>query len=401
MTNADGITTPSKHPERIWWIDCLRSFITLLVVAHHSSLAYTTFAHADKRAYILSTAPIVDHQRWVGLDIFENFNDIFFMALMFLIGGLFITKGLQKKGTGSFVRDRFYRLLLPFLVAVSSLMLLAYYPAYHVMHRDGGIRDFLFDFFKVEGWPPGPPWFIWVLFLFNLLLALFSKMGLPLIIEAGKKMQNLKDRPLLLLLLFVSIVWVLYVPLSWILGPYSWGAWGPFAFQKSRLLLYFAFFLMGSIIGSEDLNLGIFSLSARFERKWPLWTGGSLSFYGLLGLIEFKFTHGTGTYGFGTLVDKIIYSSTYCLSMCFSCLAFLTLFRRFVVRPGKIWISLGDNAYLIYLVHYIFVIWCQYGLLSIQAPAVIKFAITFIFSLAASWLVSSQLRRIPVIKKYV
>ena len=33
---------------RTLWIDYLRSFITVLVVAHHSSLAYTTFASFDK-----------------------------------------------------------------------------------------------------------------------------------------------------------------------------------------------------------------------------------------------------------------------------------------------------------------------------------------------------------------
>jgi glucans biosynthesis protein C len=34
------------------WIDYLRSALTVLVVAHHSSLAYTTFAHFDTKTYI-------------------------------------------------------------------------------------------------------------------------------------------------------------------------------------------------------------------------------------------------------------------------------------------------------------------------------------------------------------
>ena len=83
---------------RVLWVDYLRSFITVLVVAHHSTLAYTTFARFNPHAYILSTHPIIDSKRWVGLDIFENFNDVFFMALMFLIGGFFVVKGLKKKG---------------------------------------------------------------------------------------------------------------------------------------------------------------------------------------------------------------------------------------------------------------------------------------------------------------
>ena len=67
------------------WINYLRSIITVMVVAHHASLAYTTFARFDKEIYINSTNAIVDHKRWVGLDVFQNFNDVYFMSLMFLI----------------------------------------------------------------------------------------------------------------------------------------------------------------------------------------------------------------------------------------------------------------------------------------------------------------------------
>src|SRR5262244_517376 len=69
---------------RTSWIDNLRSFLTVLVVAHHSSLAYTTFAKFDKTNYMSSTAPVVDNSRWIVMDIFAGFNDIFFMSLMFL-----------------------------------------------------------------------------------------------------------------------------------------------------------------------------------------------------------------------------------------------------------------------------------------------------------------------------
>src|ERR1700759_3168335 len=141
----------SQSAGRVLWVDYLRSFITVLVVAHHSTLAYTTFARLNPEVYILSTHPIIDSKRWIGLDIFENFNDVFFMALMFLIGGFFVVKGLKKKGATLFIRDRFYRLFLPFIVAISSLMLLAYYPAYLNGHPEGGIKNFLKDFLFVEG----------------------------------------------------------------------------------------------------------------------------------------------------------------------------------------------------------------------------------------------------------
>jgi glucans biosynthesis protein C len=394
---------PVKHDKsgRVLWIDYLRSFITVLVVAHHSSLAYTTFARASPLAYIRSSAPIVDIQRWVGLDIFENFNDVFFMALMFLIGGIFVVKALQKKGLASFIRERFYRLFLPFLIVISTLMLLAYYPAYRNMHPDGSLRDFLNDFISIEGWPPGPPWFIWVLFLFNLILALFSEFNITWLSKVGIKLQGLKDRPYVAALLFFMIAWILYVPASWLFGPYTWTGFGPFVFQKSRFLLYFGFFLTGCIIGSPDPNEGIFSSGSALVKKWRLWTAGCIFFYLILISLEYYFPHGGGVKAIGLWPSRFIYSSVYTLSTCFSCLAFLTLFKRFATRPAAIWNSLSNNAYCIYLVHYVFVLWCQYGLLGISLPAIVKFGITFVLSISFSWIVSMLLRKIPVVKAYV
>jgi glucan biosynthesis protein C len=76
--------------ERDISIDYLRAVVTLMVLAHHSALAYTTFARFDSTHIFNSTAPVVDMARWAFLDYAENFNDVFFMSLMFLISGLFV-----------------------------------------------------------------------------------------------------------------------------------------------------------------------------------------------------------------------------------------------------------------------------------------------------------------------
>ena len=69
-------------------IDYLRTTLTLMVLAHHSSLAYTSWAHFDPQHIFRSTAPIVDTTRWAFFDYAENFNDVFFMSLMFFVGCL-------------------------------------------------------------------------------------------------------------------------------------------------------------------------------------------------------------------------------------------------------------------------------------------------------------------------
>ena len=385
---------------RVLWVDYLRSFITVLVVAHHSTLAYTTFARFNPHAYILSTHPIIDSKHWVGLDIFENFNDVFFMALMFLIGGFFVVQGLKKKGAALFIRDRFYRLFLPFIVAVSSLMLLAYYPAYLNEHPEGGLKQFFSDFFFVEGWPPGPPWFIWVLFLFNVVFAVFGKVFIPFAYKVGNKLQSLADQPLKVALVIYIIIWILYVPASWIFGAYTWKGFGPFAFQESRLLLYFGFFIFGSIIGASDIEKGLFSSGSGFIKYWRVWLRACVIFYMLLLGLEALGREGFGQ-ELGEWPSKIIYGSVYAGSTCFSSLAFLTIFRKFITRVSPVWDSLTRNAYCIYLVHYIFVLWWQYELLNVDLPAFIKFLITFVMSILISWQVSILLRKMPVVRKWV
>src|ERR1700704_4960407 len=139
---------------RIAVFDRARTFVTLLVVLHHSVLNFTYFGHGDS-------------QRWLGFDLVVLFNDSFFMALMFFISGLFVWDGPTDKGWTVFLRDRAWRLGVPFLISVFVLMPIAYYPTF-LRYHSPGTTDFSFlhfwrNIFVVGPWPSGPAWFLWVL----------------------------------------------------------------------------------------------------------------------------------------------------------------------------------------------------------------------------------------------
>jgi hypothetical protein len=141
-------------------IGYLRAFITLLVLAHHAVLAYHPFAPAPGAALNgparwWQAFPVVDSQRWTGFALFAAFNDIFFMALMFFLSGLFVWKSLQRKGSGHFLRDRALRLGLPFIVAAAVVAPLAYYPAY-LQTGAAGIAGFWKQWRSLGNWPAGP-----------------------------------------------------------------------------------------------------------------------------------------------------------------------------------------------------------------------------------------------------
>ena len=155
--------------ERESWIDYLRSFIILTVVIHHASLAYTTFAHFNKEYTYFQHTQWLMFSDGLVLMILVYFNDIFFMSLMFLISGFFVISSLKRKGTRLFINDRFRRLFVPFILGVTLIALLAYYPSYIYSHEDKNIFKYIVDFLTIEFWPPGPAWFLWVLFIFNLI----------------------------------------------------------------------------------------------------------------------------------------------------------------------------------------------------------------------------------------
>ena len=397
------LLNPVKHmvPVRNSWVDNLRSFITLLVVAHHSSLAYTTFASFNKSAYILSTNPVVDTARWKGLDIFEDFNDIFFMSLMFLISGIFVMNSLRSKSMGKFIRDRFYRLFIPFMIGVTLLMLIAYYPSFLLATGQHNIKAYVIDFFTVEAWPVGPPWFIWVLFVFNLVFALCYPLVKNGISKAGNWLAMQKQHPAKLFLSWYAYTLLLYIPVIQFVSPYAWTGIGPFDFQISRVFLYAGYFLLGAVIGAPGLANGIFADGSAFVKKWPLWVISCLVIYAGLKLSEAPIIRMIGNHQLSELQATLIYRLIWILSCTMSCIAFLTLFKSIFNKTNQWWESLSANAYGIYLVHYIFIVWCQYSLLNAPLHAFVKFLITFVVTAALSWSVVYLVRKNGVVKKYL
>jgi len=107
--------------ERIVPLDRARTFITLLVVLHHSVINYTYFGNGDR-------------MHWLGFDLVVLFNDSFFMACMFFISGLFVRGSLVRWGPANFLTNRAWRLGVPFLISIFVVMPIAYYASFLRYH---------------------------------------------------------------------------------------------------------------------------------------------------------------------------------------------------------------------------------------------------------------------------
>jgi peptidoglycan/LPS O-acetylase OafA/YrhL len=79
-----------------------------------------------------------------------------------------------------------------------------------------------------------------------------------------------------------------------------------------------------------------------------------------------------------------------------SCCAAVAVFLRFAAVRLPLFDSIAENAYGIYLFHYVFVIWAQYALLGLALPAVAKATFVFAATLALSWATSIAACRAPL-----
>ena len=123
-------TDALRAAQRIVPLDRARTFITLLVVLHHSVINYTYFGNGDR-------------MRWLGFDLVVLFNDSFFMACMLFISGLFVCDSLARRGPVSFLANRAWRLGMPFLISIFVVMPIAYYASFLRYHLPG-TTDFKF-----------------------------------------------------------------------------------------------------------------------------------------------------------------------------------------------------------------------------------------------------------------
>lgn len=394
-------------------LDYLRAFVTVLVLAFHSFIAYGVYipssaARFDTKPYLWGPFPIVDRERWLGFDLFIVFNDIFFMSLMFLLSGLFVWPSLVRKGSGRFLRDRVLRLGLPFAVVVTFLMPLAYYPAYRVTGADPDFSAYWGQWLALDYWPFGPCWFVALLLAFACVAAgLFrfdSRWGNAL----GRLSSFAWGRPTAYFLGLVVVSVLAYLPLRLAFGPTQWFVFGPFGVQASRLLLYAVYFFAGVGIGAYGMERGLLASDGQLARRWVAWLVAALLLYALV-VASMILSRAAGgetptswqTLGPASLGWQIAIGLAFVLSCGASGFFFLALFVRFVGDRGHVLDSLRDNAYGMYLIHYVFVVWLQYSLLHQTWPAILKAAIVFAGTLLLSWSTIAAIRRIPVVRSLI
>lgn len=354
--------------KRIHSLDNLRALAMLLGIYLHAA-----FAYADpSQSFWLAT----DFRSSVTIDASIWFIHLFRMSLFFLLSGYFARQVLERKGTKQFLWGRFIRIAVPFIVfypfllaavTVVIVFALSYVPGPRGLM--GWIAAIARDTSGSQEPPPWTTmhlWFLYYLFLFNLLTPLFARLPIP-------RWIWMLERPfgwLFLPLLLVPGVMIAGAPIP---APESFipAVW-PFLF-------YGPFYCLGWQLGGSD------ELLARLTaHPWAM-LGVSLAMFPI-----YYVTMPTLDLGLADLASLPTQRQTHPLAiLCTAYLSVLLTFtaiafgRRYLERRNAYLAFVADASYWLYLIHLPIVLFIQTLLIPVETSVWIKLSITLFITFVA------------------
>jgi glucans biosynthesis protein C len=371
----------------------LRGYAILIVLAFHSSIAYVSNQPAaalpfDKPPYAWMANPIVDSDRWLGLDLFCAFTFLYMMQLMFFLSGLFVWPSLRRKSAAIFLYDRFLRLGVPFAFGVYLLMPVGYFAVYRQTAADPSWSAYWSHLTALPFRPDGPLWFLWILLAFNVAAAVVCRIA-PGVVELPARLSA-KAAPIRLFMALAGVSALVSLVLALFFTPWQWIDYGPFSFQPFLLPQYAVYFMFGVVVGAYGLERGLFAAQGLLAGRWGRWLAGALASFALwISLSALVFT-GWKMPGLQIAAEmgQVMFAAT-------ACFAASAIFLRFAAKSWPILDSISENGYGLYLFHYVFVLWAQYLLLEVALPAIAKCVIVFAVTLTLSWAATVALCSVP------
>jgi len=233
---------------------------------------------------------------------------------------------------------------------------------------------------------------LWLLLAFDC-LSTFLYRAAPLLRGfVGGPLNIILGRPVPFFGVLLGVSIMVYLPVAIIFGPLRWIGIGPFNAQAGRILLYLVYFLTGVAVGAMGIDRSVFKSDGALAKRWWGWVA-----VGLMSFTVFMMMVVVVTPTERTIVSEIAF-----VVCCWANVFGMTgLFLRFAKRRARIFDSLSENSYGIYMVHYVFVTWLQYLLLGSGLAPLMKGIAVFAGTLILSWVLVAAVRQIPAVAKVI
>lgn len=347
----------------------------MLVVILHAGIVYEPIL---EYTWIVS-----DPDKSNAIGMIRLYLDTFIMFILFYISGYFIPKSAQSRNSWEFIKSKFNRIMIPWIVAVFTLIPAykaiflysrglpqeAWYTYFHLFSRAGGTEGYFADH-PVQNWL----WFLPVLFLFQIVYLGLSK------INVFSFKISMKTA--------VTLTLVFGVVYSMIISQLELKGWYHSAllhFQRERLLVYFMVFLLGTL----SYKLKIFE-SIKKNKRFYIFANVvfsvAMSIYTVVALnLFFNMVDPVREFYFiSSFADRTIYYIAMLLTMFGFLYLFIDLFHTRFNKYNRLLHELNNNSYSVYIIHVVVLGIIALPLLHSSMPAFVKFILLAILTFIVS-----------------
>jgi fucose 4-O-acetylase-like acetyltransferase len=345
-------TNTAVKKDRIHWMDNLRTVIIALVVLYHVGGVYESTGTWGGFWIVDDPSTIV----WVG--IVGIVFDIFVMATLFFLSGYLAQASLKNKTAKEFVKGKFKRLMIPWAIAVFTLI-----PLYKVifLYSRGLPQEHWTTYFHItsansQNWL----WFLPLLFLYDLLFLGLSRLNL--------KLPKISMAWAIAGATVIGFVTSFFIG-SW-LGFRSWTSTPLLDFENERVLMYFLAFLMGvlayrqQVFAEQPKSKTLYIIASLVA--WIPVTG-----HIFVCIYLFFFQQGFEI----TPLYRLIWHASFYISLVVMVYMMVESFRRYIAQTGSLWQVLNRNSYGVYIIHVIVIGVFGTILLNSGLPALAKYPI--------------------------
>ncbi|MFW9988200.1 MAG: acyltransferase family protein [Candidatus Odinarchaeota archaeon] len=376
---------------RVYYLDKLRIFLTILVILHHASIAYGGNGDwAITEGVSDSISPII-------FTLFNAINQSFFMSTFFLLAGYFTPRSYKKKGLIKFLKDRLIHLGIPlvlytFIIVSINLYLILNFAV--DITETWSFLDVLQDQYTNFRIQFGHLWFLLVLLIFAGIYIVFRVLSDRYSTQYSVHIYRDKfppNRALFICITFLSLLtfivriffpvveWVLYVQLAHMV-------YYTFCFYCGILAYRGDWF--NRISKSHATYWGIISLITILLVPITLLLGGALE------------NGNVDAFLGGFTWQALIYTIWESILLIGIPIWLIYIFRDKFVHHGRIYRTLATNVYTVYIIHQPILTAINVAFLSIAIPTVLKFILVSLITIPLCFLLSHFIfRKIPYAKR--
>ena len=378
---ATKSTTIAAEPNsRLLFIDNLRTGLITLVVLHHVAVVYGAFT-----PFYYVEPPIN-----LVLLVFGLINQSWFMGALFLFSGYLTPGSFDRKGPGSFLKDRLLRLGIPLIIFIFVLSPVASIGYWQMPASLTGISTPL----TWQAYPHllgmGPMWVVAMLLIFDCGYAA-SRMR-----TKNRKSYSMGNSSLpsyflisifILVLAGVSYMLRIVVPIGKEVLDFPTLAYLP---------QYLSLFVLGTVASHHNWfralrsSMGLVSFVTALVvgvLLFPLAFSGRLFSLELTPALANSLGNGHWQSAVYTLWD-----STFAVGIC---LGLITLFRRFFDGQERFGRFLSQHSYTVYIIHIPIVIFLAVALRGIDLEPLLKFGSAAAIAVPTCFSFAYILRKIP------